>query len=113
MNPLDPNIQQVEAPAFLATKFEAFTTRGGGGLMASHDFEDIINVLDGRPGIEDEVAAAAPELTAYLSMRFRDVAHHPDFENTLPGLVAYDALYDNRIESVRRRIAVIARLDQT
>lgn len=104
-------IRLISAPAFLATKFEAFATRGGGDLMASHDFEDIINVLDGRPGIEDEVASAAPELVVYLSRRFRDIALHPDFENTLPGLVAYDALYDDRLESVRRCIAAIAELD--
>lgn len=101
-------IRLISAPAFLATKFEAFATRGGGDLMASHDFEDIINVLDGRPGIEGEVAFADPELAAYLSLRFRDVTRHPDFENTLPGLVTYDALYDSRLETVRRRIAAIA-----
>lgn len=87
-------IRRISAPAFLGTKFEAFATRGGGDLMASHDFEDIINVLDGRSGIEDEVASADPELAAYLSTRFREIADHSDFENTLPGLVAYDALYD-------------------
>ncbi len=109
--PSGARIRLISAPAFLATKFEAFSTRGGGDLMASHDFEDIINVLDGRPGIEGEIAGAEAGLAAYLAARFRDVVGHPDFENTLPGLVTYDALYDNRLETVRRRIAAIASME--
>lgn len=109
--PSGARIRLVSAPAFLATKFEAFSTRGGGDPMVSHDFEDIINVLDGRPGVEDEIAVAPAELTAYLTARFAEVSRHPTFENTLPGLIAYDALYDNRLETVRRRIAAIAAME--
>lgn len=38
------------------------------------------------------------------------VLHHRDFDNTLPGLVVYAALYDSRIETVRHRITTIANL---
>lgn len=110
MLPSGTRIRLIAAPAFLATKFEAFATRGNNDIMTSHDFEDIINVLDGRPGIEAEIAASDKELARYLAARFREVLQHPDFENTLPGLVAYDDLYDQRIESVRQRITAIARL---
>ncbi|HUW36188.1 MAG TPA: hypothetical protein VMV91_02560 [Rhodocyclaceae bacterium] len=103
-------IRLISAPAFLATKFEAYATRGGNDLMVSHDFEDIINVLDGRPGVEHEIAMAGGELAAYLAARFGDVLRHPDFDNTLPGLVVYDDLYDSRIEAVRRRATAIAHL---
>jgi len=108
--PSGKRIRLISAPAFLATKFEAFATRGANDLMVSHDFEDIINVLDGRPGIENEVAAAGGELASYLAARFRDVLLHPDFYNTLPGLVVFDDLYQSRIENVRRRITAIADL---
>jgi predicted nucleotidyltransferase len=108
--PSGTRIRLISAPAFLATKFEAFATRGSNDIMASHDFEDIINVLDGRPGIETEIADADGELAAYLAERFSDVLHHRDFDNTLPGLVVYDDLYDNRIETVRHRITTIANL---
>ncbi len=36
--------------AFLATKFEAFKDRGG-DYRTSHDFEDIVYVLDNRTTI--------------------------------------------------------------
>ncbi len=79
--------------------------------MASHDFEDIINVLDGRPEVGAEIAASDEELARYLNARFREVLLHPDFENTLPRLVVYDELFGQRIESVRRRITDIANGD--
>lgn len=50
-------IRHVNAPFFLATKLEAFLGRGGGDLIASHDIEDIIAVIDGRPAIVDDVIA--------------------------------------------------------
>lgn len=111
--PSGVSIRLISAPAFLATKFEAFATRGGNDLMVSHDFEDIINVLDGRPGVETEIAEAGGELAAYLAACFGAVLRHPDFENTLPGLVVYDELYDIRIETVRNRITAIASLKST
>lgn len=110
--PSSTRIRLISAPAFLATKFEAFATRGNSDIMSSHDFEDIINVLDGRPGIEAEIAGAGSELTDYLAERFRNVLHHRDFDNALPGLVVYDDLYGSRIESVRHRITTIANLHQ-
>jgi len=54
--PSGRQIRLISGPAFLATKLEAFATRGQGDLMSSHDFEDIINVLDGRPEIVSVVS---------------------------------------------------------
>ncbi len=106
--PSGRQIRLISAPAFLATKLEAFASRGRSDLMSSHDFEDIINVIDGRPGIEVEVAAAGDELAGYLAARFGEIGGHPDFKNTLPGLVVYDELYEDRIRRVRERINSIA-----
>lgn len=101
-------VRLIPAPVFLATKFEAFATRGRGDLLTSHDFEDIINVIDGRPGIAVEVKASAPELKAFLGARFAELGSHPDFGNTLPGLVMYDELYEDRVRRVRERIIAMA-----
>lgn len=109
--PSGRGINLISAPAFLATKFEAFHTRGNSDVVMSHDLEDIVNVVEGRPVIVAEVAAAEPELRAYLAMRFSELRQHRDFENTLPGLVAYDELHQRRIEAVRLRISAIAGLE--
>ena len=103
-------IRLIPAPAFLATKLEAFATRGRGDLLSSHDFEDIIHVLDGHPGIEAEVAATDADLMQYLSARFGESAQHADFSNTLPGLLTYDEIHDDRVRRVRGRIEAIAAL---
>ena len=64
--PSGKTIKRISAPAFLATKFEAFHTRGKADLIASHDFEDIVNVIEGRTAIVDEAGAGdtAPGLSS-------------------------------------------------
>jgi predicted nucleotidyltransferase len=110
--PSGRQIRLISAPAFLGTKLEAFASRGRGDLMTSHDFEDIINVIDGRPDIVAEVANADSELTGYLVSRLDEIVRHPNFENTLPGLVVYDEQYEDRIRRVRERILLIAKINK-
>lgn len=104
-------INLISAPAFLATKFEAFHTRGKGDLLLSHDFEDIINVVEGRLSVVEEVSAGGTALKSYLTRQFADVIAAPDFTNVLPGLVAFDDLHSQRLDRVRQRIAAIAAME--
>jgi len=48
-------IRIVTAPYFLATKIEAFYSRGKNDFLSSHDMEDIITVIDGRKEIVEEI----------------------------------------------------------
>ena len=41
---------------------------------------------------------------------FAELLKHRDFENCLPGLVAYDMDHDGRVEAVTRSIVAIATL---
>ena len=109
--PSGRRIRLISAPAFLATKFEAFDTRGKSDVLISHDLEDIVNVVEGRAVIVEEIAAAESALRACLAVKFRELSRNPDFANALPGLVAYDELYQSRIHSVRDRTSAIAELD--
>lgn len=106
--PSSTPIHLIAAPAFLATKFEAFLTRGGSDLLVSHDFEDIVNVVEGCATIEFDMAGAQEEVRNYLSARFSDVIAAPDFESILPGLLAYDDLHEQRLQTVRRRFRSFA-----
>lgn len=108
--PSGTEINLVSAPAFLATKFEAFHSRGGADPLLSHDFEDIVNVVEGRLSIADEVDAAPLLLRAYLGTRFAEVVATPDFANILPGLVAFDDLYTERLVRLTQRIQALALL---
>lgn len=101
-------VHLISSPAFLGTKFEAFRTRGKADLMASHDFEDIINIIEGRSLVVQEVFAAAPPLANYLATAFTQILQAPTFADILPGLVAYDELHQQRVLAVLQRVRAIA-----
>jgi hypothetical protein len=75
----------VTPPLFIATKLEAFHGRGGDDVFTSHDLEDIITVVDGRPEIVDDVGAAAREVSAHISTEVGSLLRNPDFIEALAG----------------------------
>lgn len=81
-------IRLVSAVAFVATKLEAFASRGGGDFLSSHDLEDALNIVDGREELGEEMAGAPAELQQAVATAFARLLAHPDFANVLPGLIA-------------------------
>lgn len=108
--PSGKEINLISAPAFLATKLEAFRTRGKADLLLSHDFEDIVNVVEGRFFIVEEIGAVGMELRNYLTLQFVEIIATPEFKNVLPGLVAFDELHTLRVAAVSKKFAMIANL---
>ncbi|NVN89940.1 MAG: hypothetical protein HXX11_04985 [Desulfuromonadales bacterium] len=101
-------VRVVTGPFFLATKIEAFYSRGKGDFMASHDMEDIVTLLDGRPELADEVRAAAEEVKVFLSRTFRDFLQKRDFLDSLPGYLLPDSASQWRIPLLMERIQAVA-----
>lgn len=83
----DLAIWLVAPPHFAATKLEAFFGRGRGDYLASHDLEDLLAVLDGRPGLATEIAASASELRGYLAETFTRLLADPRFIEAIPAHV--------------------------
>ena len=81
-------IRLVSAVAFVATKLEAFVSRGKGDFMSSHDLEDVMNIVDGREELDDEMAKAPTDLKEAVGAAFAHLLAHADFANVLPGLIA-------------------------
>lgn len=81
-------IRLVSAAAFVATKLEAFASRGCGDFLSSHDLEDVLNIVDGRDELIGEIAAAPADLRQAVAMAFVRLLASQDFANVLPGLVA-------------------------
>jgi predicted nucleotidyltransferase len=77
-------IRAITAPFFLATKLEAFKGRGRRDHLASHDLEDVLSVIDGRPELLDEVQASSVDLRAYLAVELRALLQDPRFMEALP-----------------------------
>lgn len=105
-------IRLITAPLFVATKFEAFADRGNEDLLGSHDLEDIINVIDGRPELTGEIRDATNELQSYLADKCAALLALPNFTNYLPGLVAQDETLAKRVATVAARLQVIASLQR-
>lgn len=83
----DVEIRVADAPSFIATKLEAFRDRGAGDYLSSHDLEDVLSIVDGRPELVDEVRAADPELRGFVGATFAGLLADTGFLNALPGLV--------------------------
>jgi hypothetical protein len=75
------------SPYFIASKMEAFTTRGKRDLYWSHDLEDIIFVLDNRDEVEEELLTADSQVKAYLKKEFIQLLNNSSFEEALIGHV--------------------------
>jgi hypothetical protein len=80
-------IRVVTAQYFLATKFEAFQGRGNGDFLLSHDLEDIITVIDGRPELASELEQAEPELRQYVGEQIDNLLSSATFVNALEGFL--------------------------
>lgn len=106
--PSGMTIRLIFAPAFVATKFEAFSDCGKGDFLSSHDLEDIINVLDGRPELVDEVSRAPDELRSYLASRCQGLLAQPAFHDALPGLIFPDESHGDHLAILTKRLGLIA-----
>jgi hypothetical protein len=101
-------IRAVTAPLFVATKVEAFRSRGRGDFVASHDLEDISAVVDGRPELADEVKAAPVELRRFVASTVARWLKDPDFLAAVPGHLPGDVASQARVPVVLDRLRAIA-----
>jgi predicted nucleotidyltransferase len=106
--PSGRRIRIVTAPYFLATKIAAFDGRGQGDYVMSHDMEDIVAVVDGRPQIVDEIKRADQALRRHVTARFAAFLRDPDFLAALPGHLPGDAANQARAPVVLDRVAAMA-----
>lgn len=106
--PSGRRIRVIAAPYFLATKLAAFDGRGQGDYAASHDLEDVVAVLDGRPEIEAEVSGSDPDLRQHLRERFAVLLNEQRFLVALPGHMPGDAASQGRVPLILERIKTIA-----
>lgn len=82
------HIRLATAVAFVATKLEAFASRGRGDVLASHDLEDVLNIVDGREELVRELAGASNDVRHAIAEAFAGLLARPGFLDVLPGLIA-------------------------
>lgn len=103
-------IQVISAPAFIATKLEAFAGRGQGDHLFSHDLGDIISVVDGRESLLSELQASAPELRNGVAAAVALLLATRGFMDSLPGHLPGDAASQQRLPDLVSKLRRIAAL---
>jgi predicted nucleotidyltransferase len=106
--PSGAEIRLVSPPLFIATKIEAFHGRGNGDYGVSHDMEDIVTVVDGRPELATEIAASDADLRAYIVEEIDALLADEQFVDTLNWHFAGDAANQARVPQVIQRFRNIA-----
>ena len=81
----------------------------GDDIFKSHDLEDIVTVVDGRPEIVDDVAAADEQVRAYIATEFRSLLESADFTEALAGFLLPDAASQARRTILEQRLRLLAR----
>ena len=108
--PSGADIRLIDAAHFLATKLAAFDGRGDEDYVMSHDLEDVICVLDGRPELENEVLGATTDVRSYVCDRIGDLMNDRQFLDAIPGHLPGDpgsqARLPDLVEKLERLAAV-------
>ena len=78
-------VSHVDAPHFIGTKLAAFASRGENDAACSHDIEDIVLVVDGRPEAIEEVASANADLRAFIARGMAEVLGNSLFMEAMEG----------------------------
>lgn len=80
-------VKILTGPYFIATKMEAFKGRGQNDGRTSHDFEDIVYVLENRETIWDEINISDKHVREYLRSEFGNLLLNPNAFEWIDGHV--------------------------
>jgi hypothetical protein len=76
-------IRILTLPYFLATKFAAFEGRGGNDPRMSHDFEDIVYLLNYTSNFNKQISASDPEVQEYLKEQFAAIQEKANMQEAI------------------------------
>jgi len=94
---------------YVAAKFEAHKDRGGNDLRQSHDFEDIIYILDNCSDIMDSINTANASVKAYLKEECQNLLKNENLTEGIESALPYGSDSD-RVEIILDIIKDIAEM---
>jgi hypothetical protein len=86
--PSGTGINVIDAPHFLATKLEAFNDRGAADIYGSHDLEDVIAVIDGRPELLEEMESAPTDVREFVRKQIENLFRKLNIQDAVEGHLA-------------------------
>jgi hypothetical protein len=106
--PSGTRIRAVTPPYLLATKLEAFRSRGGGDYLASADFEDIVRLIDGREALLSEVEATRSDVRTFVAGELQTMLADVRFEAGVAGALLPDPASQGRLALILERVRRLA-----
>lgn len=100
------SINILPTPYFLATKLEAFNDRGKNDFYISHDYEDIIYLLDNTTKIVEEIMAAQNDVKQYIKKELTAIKNHPHAEEIL-AMHIHPLIREERFKMLMEKIVMI------
>lgn len=100
-------IRLLPLPYFLATKFDAFFDRGVRDIWASHDYEDIIYLLNHVSDITDHVLKSETMVKLYLRSCAAKILENRSLKEAIVGNLFHEAQED-RFKLILAKLQTIA-----
>ena len=101
-------IRTAHPTALLATKWEAFLDRGGDDPFGSHDLEDLLMLIAGRPEFTDELQSLPMDARAFIADSAQMLLAAPWFDDVLEGTFPDAQRLPNVPVRIRERISTLA-----
>lgn len=99
-------IQILPLPYFLATKFAAYNDRGKNEPRTSHDFEDIVYVLDNRMDIVEQLINAPEDVKLFLKSELERIFSDSTKKEAISGNLFYETR-DERFNMIMKKLKAI------
>lgn len=93
-------------PYFLATKFAAYHNRGNKDPRTSHDFEDIIYILDNQTDIVDIIRTSPEEVRQYLMAEFKEILDHQLMKEAIRANLFYET-QEERFKTIVQKLKAV------
>ncbi len=98
-------IRTAHPTALLATKWEAFLDRGYDDPFGSHDLEDLLMLIAGRPELENELRSLSLDVRTFIADSARLLRAAPWFDDVLEGTFPDAQRLPNVLVRIRDRIS--------
>ena len=96
-------INILPAAYFLATKLEAFKDRGKNDFYGSHDFEDIIYLIDNRKTIVSDIQEADEEVKQFIKIELTSINNHKQ-SNEILAMHIHPLIREERFKILKEKI---------
>lgn len=102
----DVKIWILSFPFFLATKFEAYKSRGSSDPRFSKDYEDIAYLLDNVTDFDDKIIYSPPEVNDYLVNCLKEIQSDRILQEGIISQLFYGT-QEERFKEIMRKIEIV------